>query len=135
MGRRESQSSSARVPTPKCWEYELPDGSVAYAGKTDADNDQLSLRFARGNDVWFHVKGMPGSHVVLRVGEIEPDRDTLKTAAAIAAYHSKARSGGTVAVNMTLAKYVTKPRGAKPGTVQIKKESTLKVKPALPESE
>ena len=119
-------------PEPKARVYTLPGGFTAYAGKTDADNDLLSLRFARANDVWFHVKGMPGSHVVLRVEESEPDRDTLKRAAAIAAYHSKARGGGSVAVNWTLAKNVRKPKGAKAGTVTIAKESTIKVKPEIP---
>lgn len=119
-------------PTPKCWEYELPCGMRVFAGKTDADNDILSLRFAEPNDYWFHVKGMPGSHVILRTGDEEPDRDTLREAAAIAAYHSKARGGGTVAVNMTQAKHVSKPKGAKPGTVTIRRDSTIKVKPVLP---
>ena len=56
----------------------------------------------------------------------------LKQAAAIAAYHSKARQGGTVPVSCTRARFVTKPRGAQPGTVQIRKESVLKVRPCLP---
>jgi predicted ribosome quality control (RQC) complex YloA/Tae2 family protein len=79
------------------------------------------------------VRGMPGSHVILQVkpGE-EPDRKTLKHAAAIAAYHSKARSGGTAAVSCTRARYVTKSKGAKPGTVNIRKEIILKVRPGLP---
>jgi predicted ribosome quality control (RQC) complex YloA/Tae2 family protein len=59
----------------------------------------------------------------------EPDRETLKRAAAIAAYHSKARRAGLVAVSCTRARYVTKPRGAKTGTVQIRKEVVLKVRP------
>jgi len=112
----------------------LPGGWTVLAGKTDADNDRLSLKVARPNDYWFHVRGMPGSHVVLQVGEDrEPEKDILKQAAAIAGYHSKARSGGTVAVSCTRGKYVTKPRGAKPGTVQIRKEIVLKVKPGLPD--
>ncbi len=119
---------------PKCWEYQLAGGFMVYAGKTENDNDKLSLRFARPNDYWFHVKSMPGSHVILRVEDIEPDRDTLHQAAAIAAFHSKARAGGTVAVSMTLAKHVTKPKGASAGTVQIKRESTLKVRPGVPDS-
>ena len=104
------------------------------AGRTDSDNDHLSLRMAGPNDWWFHVRGQPGSHVILRVlpGQ-EPDRRILKQAAAIAAFHSKARHGGVVAVSATRARYVTKPRGAKPGTVQIRKEIVLKVRPALPE--
>jgi predicted ribosome quality control (RQC) complex YloA/Tae2 family protein len=102
-------------------------------GKTDADNDQLSLKVARPDDWWFHVRGMPGSHVLLRVEEgREPDRETLKLAAALAAHHSKAREGGVVPVSCTRARYVTKPRGAKPGTVEIRKEEVLKVRPGLP---
>ena len=103
------------------------------AGRTDAENDRLSLTIARANDFWFHVRGMPGSHVVLRCDrEEEPDRATLEQAAAIAAYHRKARNGGIMTVLCTKAKYVTKPRGAKPGTVEIRKETVLKVRPALP---
>ena len=114
-------------------EHELPGGWKVIAGKTDVDNDYLSLKLAKPNDYWFHVRGMPGSHVVLRTGSREAPRDTLKQAAAVAAYYSKARHGGVVPVSCTQARYVTKPRGAKPGLVQIRKEITLKVRPALPE--
>lgn len=123
-------------PAPKVFEYRLPGDWVVLAGRTDADNDRVSLRLARPDDWWFHVRGMPGSHVILRSrpGE-EPDRETLKRAAAVAAYHSKAREGGVVAVSCTRARFVSKPRGAKPGTVQIRRESVLKVRPALPSPE
>jgi predicted ribosome quality control (RQC) complex YloA/Tae2 family protein len=105
------------------------------AGKTDADNDRLSLKIASPGDWWFHVRGMPGSHVILMTaGEQTPDRNTLNQAAAIAAFHSKARGGGVVSVSGTLARHVTKPRGAKPGTVKIRKERIFKVRPALPGS-
>jgi predicted ribosome quality control (RQC) complex YloA/Tae2 family protein len=77
---------------------------------------------------------MPGSHVILRARPGErPDRETVRQAAAIAAYHSKARSGGSVAVSCTEARYVSKPRGAKPGTVTIRQERVIKVHPGLPE--
>jgi predicted ribosome quality control (RQC) complex YloA/Tae2 family protein len=116
------------------YEYELPGGWKVLAGKTDEDNDLLSIRLAHPEDWWFHVRGMPGSHVLLRHRpDEEPDRETLKGAAAIAAYHSKAREGGMVSVSCTRAKYVTKPRGAKPGTVTIRRESLLKVRPGVPE--
>jgi predicted ribosome quality control (RQC) complex YloA/Tae2 family protein len=116
------------------YEYELPGGWKVLAGKTDEDNDLLSIRLAHPEDWWFHVRGMPGSHVLLRHRpDEEPDRETLKGAAAIAAYHSKAREGGMVSVSCTRAKYVTKPRGAKPGTVTIRRESLLKVRPGIPE--
>ena len=119
---------------PHVWEYELPGGWVVLAGKMDVDNDLLSLKLAKPDDWWFHVRGMPGSHVLLRAktGE-EPSRETFELAASIAAYHSKGRTGGVAAVSCTLARYVTKPKGAKPGTVEIRKEKVFKVRPGLPE--
>lgn len=119
---------------PRFREYLLPGGWEVLVGRTDADNDRLSLKVARADDWWFHVRGMSGSHVVLRArDDREPDRETLKAAAAIAAHHSKAREGGLVAVSCTRARYVTKPAGAKAGTVQIRREEVLKVRPALPD--
>lgn len=114
------------------FEYALPGDWRVLAGRTAADNEYLSIKLARANDWWFHVRGMPGSHVVLRVtGDAEPDRGTLERAAAIAAYHSRAREGGVVPVSATLAKNVRKARGARVGTVQIRKEIVLKVRPGL----
>lgn len=124
-----------RISGMRLYEYRLGDGWSVLAGRTEADNDRLSLKIAGPNDWWFHVRGMPGSHVVLRSREdAEPEKETLKQAAAIAAYHSKARKGGTVAVSCTRARFVTKPRGGEPGTVQIRKEFVLKVRPALPDA-
>lgn len=126
--------SHHRPQPPKLYRYQLEGEWEVLAGRTDADNDRLSLNTAHPDDWWFHVKGMPGSHVLLRAKKgVEPGRQTLKQAASIAAYHSKARSGGTVAISCTRARYVNKPRGAKPGTVQIRKEIIFKVKPSLPE--
>ena len=110
--------------------YRLPGGWEVLAGRTEAANDRLSLKLARPGDWWFHIRGMPGSHVVLRVPPgTEPDRTVRELAAAIAAYHSKARSAGTVAVSCTEARHVSKPPGARPGTVAIRKETVLKVRP------
>jgi predicted ribosome quality control (RQC) complex YloA/Tae2 family protein len=116
------------------YRYCLPDGWEVLAGRSDRDNEQLTSKIAGPNDYWFHVRGMPGSHVVLRhrCGG-DADRDLLRTAAAIAAYHSKARKGGTVSVSCTRVKHVTKPRGAKTGSVVIRKEEVLKVTPGLPD--
>lgn len=113
--------------------YLLEGGWEVLAGKTDADNDRLSVKIARANDWWFHVAGQPGSHVLLRVREgEEASRELLRQAAAIAAWHSKARHGGVVPVSGTLARFVTKPRGAPPGTVSIRRETRFKVRPAIP---
>ena len=134
-----------RITEPDVWKYVLPGGWEALAGKTDADNDLLSLKTACANDLWFRVHGLPGSHVILRrlprselcsaaggpEGEAA-DNAVIKQAAAIAAWHSKARDAGIVPVSCTEAKNVSKPRGAKPGTVCIKREKTIKVRPALP---
>ena len=118
---------------PDVFEYELPGGFVAWAGKTARDNDRLSIKIARNVDWWFLVRGFPGSHVVLFVRDgNEPPKDVVEQAAAIAAWHSKQRHGGTVAVTGTRARYVSKPRGAKAGSVSIRKERVFKVRPVLP---
>ncbi len=128
------RNSRSAPPSAHLLEYDLSGGWIALAGRTAADNDRLSLKVARPDDWWFHVRGMSGSHVILKgpPGE-EPDRQTLKRAAAIAAYHSKAREGGIVPVSATRARFVTKPRGARPGTVEIRKEVVFKVRPAAGE--
>jgi predicted ribosome quality control (RQC) complex YloA/Tae2 family protein len=129
-----SQDKDKINSKPDAFEYELDGGYKVLAGKTDAENDFLSIKFAAPNDYWFHVRGLPGSHVILRNGEKdEPAKDIIKQAAAVAAYHSKARSGGVVPVSCTRAKHVTKVRGDKPGTVHIRKETVLKVRPEVPD--
>lgn len=111
--------------------YTLPGGWQVLVGRTDADNDFLSFRVARPEDWWFHVRGMPGSHVILQgPPAATADRQTLERAAAIAAYHSKARHAGVVPVSGTRARDVTKPRGVPAGTVQIRHERVFKVRPA-----
>jgi predicted ribosome quality control (RQC) complex YloA/Tae2 family protein len=119
---------------PDVWKYVLSGVWEVLAGKTDADNDLLSLKTAQANDLWFHVHGLPGSHVILRGPDGETaTNDLIKQAAAIAAWHSKARNAGIVPVSCTEAKNVSKPRGAKPGSVCIKREKMIKVRPAIPE--
>jgi predicted ribosome quality control (RQC) complex YloA/Tae2 family protein len=114
--------------------YEPVAGFVIIAGRTSKDNDFISVKVAAPEDYWFHVRGMPGSHVLLRsLNGQEPDKRLQETAAAVAAWHSKARNGGVTAVSMTKAKFVSKPGGVKDGTVYIKNEKVLKVRPALPE--
>jgi predicted ribosome quality control (RQC) complex YloA/Tae2 family protein len=117
---------------PRILRYELPGGWLLLVGGSDADNEYLSLEVADGDDWWFHVDDVPGSHVVLRA---KPDedagRDTLRIAAAVAAYHSKARNAGTVGVYCTRARYVTKPRGAKEGTVSVAHGRLIKVRPDI----
>jgi predicted ribosome quality control (RQC) complex YloA/Tae2 family protein len=113
--------------------YELGDSFIVIAGKTSKDNDFISMKVAGKNDLWFHIKGMSGSHVLLRSKDkIKPGRIEIEKAAAVAAYYSKARNAGIVPVNYTFAHCVSKPSKAPSGTVTIKKAQVVKVRPSLP---
>jgi predicted ribosome quality control (RQC) complex YloA/Tae2 family protein len=110
--------------------YELPGDWVLLIGATDADNDYLSTALAKPLDWWFHADGVPGSHVIMRAKlDEEPAKETLRQAAAVAAYHSKSRGASVARVYCTRARYVTKPRGAKTGTVNASRGRVLKVRP------
>jgi len=102
-------------------------------GQDDESNDYLTFRVGHPNDVWFHVSGTAGSHVILRCGETkgQPDKESLREAAALAAWFSKMRTGGKVAVSHCFVKQVGKPRGMRSGKVTIKSAKKLLVRPAL----
>lgn len=110
------------------------DGFEVLIGRGDEDNDHLSFDVAEPQDLWLHVGGgTPGSHVVVRNpsgGEVP--RQVIERAAAAAAWYSKARGSPKVEVHVCLARDVSKPRGAPPGLVQIKKFERLRVQPAAP---
>lgn len=119
-------------PKPRLISYELPGNWILFVGASDADNDYLSVEVAERDDWWFHADRVPGSHVILRAKpDEEPGRETLRQAAAVAAYHSKARNAGIAPVRCTRARYVTKPRGAKTGTVSVAHGKVLKVRPDI----
>jgi predicted ribosome quality control (RQC) complex YloA/Tae2 family protein len=117
---------------PRILAYQLPGDWTVLLGASDADNDYVSTQVAEPNDWWFHVDGVPGSHVILRAkADEEPSKATLRQAASVAAYHSKARNAGMTPVHCTRARYVKKPRGVKTGTVQVARGTTLKVRPDI----
>jgi len=105
-----------------------------YVGKNSKNNDELTTKFAKQNDFWFHARSVSGSHTVLRVENTkEPiPKSILKKAAAIAAYHSKAKTSGLASVSYTLKKYVVKRKGMEIGSVSLLKEEVLLVKPEIP---
>lgn len=107
------------------------DGFPILVGRDNAGNDYLTLHLARSEDLWLHVQGFSGSHVVVRVQNHKGGvpRRTLIQAAQLAAYYSQARNNGKVAVDYTLRKYVRKPRKSKPGLVTITQEKTIIVTP------
>ena len=105
------------------------EGYEILVGASARDNDRLTFKVADPQDLWLHVGGMPGSHVVVRnPGGGEVPRTVVKRAAELAAFHSKARAaGGKVNVSVCRACDVRKPRGAKPGTVQLRRHEEVKV--------
>ena len=114
--------------------FKIADGFEVWVGKDSSSNDLLSMKYTLQNDLWFHIHGYSGSHTVLKAyEEVESiPKDIIKTAASIAAYYSKAKNAGNVLVSYTKAKNVQKYRGAKSGSVTIKNEKNIKVKPGLP---
>ncbi len=114
------------------WRTVEVDGFEILVGKAASDNDRLTFRVARPNDLWLHASGYAGSHVVIRKPE-EIDRvprHVIERAAELAAWYSKARDArGKVAVHLCRAADVSKPRGAPPGQVQIRRYETVKVYP------
>ena len=116
-------------------QFDLGSGYVVWVGRNAKQNELLSTRAARKFDLWFHARGVPGSHVVLRLphNNITPDQAIVEQAARIAAHYSKARGSGLAPVIVAEAKFVRKPRGAAPGTVTVERERVLLVEPGLPE--
>lgn len=109
--------------------FRSEDGFAILVGRNNVQNDRLTLKTARGGDIWFHTKNIPGSHVlVITGGQTPPDR-TLEQAAILAALHSKAAGSVQVPVDYTEARNVRKPAGAKPGMVIYDSNRTAYVNP------
>ena len=114
--------------------YDLPGGWVVWVGRDSRQNDELTHRRASQKDLWFHARGAQGSHTVLRIssGKGEPSKEVILQAAAIAAFHSKARNSGLVPVAYTEKRYVRRARGAPAGTAVMIREKVVMVRPELP---
>lgn len=130
-GRRARMRPSAAAGPRR---FVLAGGATVLVGRTNRENDVLTFKLASPEDLWLHARGVPGAHVVLKTGRDHPGEDIVRQAAAIAAYFSRARGSGTVAVDYTKRKYVRKPKGGKPGLVTITQERTVNVKPDLPKT-
>jgi predicted ribosome quality control (RQC) complex YloA/Tae2 family protein len=132
---KQPQESEAKEDLSLKFKQYLIEGKYkVYVGKDSKSNDLLTTRFAKQNDYWFHARGSSGSHVVLRVENTkEPvPKNVLKKAAALAAYHSKAKTAGVVPVAFTFKKYVVKKKGDPTGTVRLLREDVLLVRPEIP---
>lgn len=112
--------------------YTLSNGMTVLVGKNNKENDYLTFNTAGNRDLWLHTKDIPGSHVIVQSSGQDLDEKAIFEAAAIAAYHSKARTSENVPVDYVPVKYVKKPAGAKPGMVIFTNNRTVWVNPALP---
>lgn len=115
--RRKGNVKKQKI-TSRPFHYLSSDGFDIYVGKNNYQNDELTFKTATGNDWWFHAKKIPGSHVLVRLGNAEelPDR-TFEEAARLAAWYSKGRQQEKVEIDYIQKKHVKKPAGAKPGFV------------------
>jgi predicted ribosome quality control (RQC) complex YloA/Tae2 family protein len=98
-------------------------------GKNNLQNETVTFRIGKKNDLWFHVKDLPGSHVVLMLGNENASDQEIKEAALLAAYYSKGRQSSNVPVDYTQCRHVKKQRAARPGMVIYEQHQTIFVTP------
>ena len=109
--------------------YLATDGqTIILVGRNNLQNDELTFKMAKKDELWFHAKDIPGSHVVI-TGNLQPSDEVKTDAAELAAYFSKARLSNLVQVDMIEAKKLNKPTGGKPGFVTYTGQKTLRVTP------
>ncbi|HLU36345.1 MAG TPA: NFACT RNA binding domain-containing protein, partial [Thermomicrobiales bacterium] len=127
-GHQGSKKQSSRKVQPLADD----DGNLIYIGRSGRENAQVTFDIAGPDDLWLHARGVPGSHVILRlrVPSEEPDEDAVETAAALAAYYSGSRESGTVEVDVAPRRHVRKIKGGGPGMVTYRNEWTIAVRPA-----
>ncbi|SES86839.1 Rqc2 family fibronectin-binding protein [[Clostridium] polysaccharolyticum] len=135
MKRKYTNGKSQKQKTAKIASRPLhflsSDGFHIYVGKNNFQNDELTFKFAQGNDWWFHAKGIAGSHVVVKTnGEELPDR-VYEEAGQLAAYYSKGKDMDKVEIDYTEKKHVKKPNGSKPGFVVYYTNYSLMARPVL----
>ncbi|MCR5005583.1 MAG: NFACT family protein [Clostridiales bacterium] len=131
---RRVKKTQRNLAASKPLEFTTSEGVKVWIGKNNIQNEQLTFRTAQPNDLWLHVKDVPGSHTILFLSGLSEGTDytdkSLLEAAQLAAAHSKAAAGSQVPVDYTLRRYVKKPSGARPGYVIYTHQKTLYVTPA-----
>lgn len=126
---KSNEKGKKEKPSSKFTEYKSVEGYRILVGRNNRQNDLITLKLAEKNDVWFHTKNIPGSHVVVFSGGKDLSEQTLMLAANLAAYNSKAKNSASVPVDYTPVKNIKKPVGAKPGMVIYSTNKTLYVTP------
>ena len=119
---------AARAPRVPYRKFTSASGAPILVGRSARDNDALTFRVGRGNDLWLHARSVQGAHVIVPGAGESPDAGTLGDAALLAAHFSSARGQDGVEVAWTRCKYVRKPKGARPGSVLVTQEKALRVR-------
>lgn len=132
---RERRVSRAGRHASKPLSLRSPDGWTVLVGRNSRQNEEVTFRLASPDDVWLHVRGLPGAHVIIRTGGRVAPEATVLFAARLAAYHSSARGDRAVQVDWTLRKYVRRLPGGRPGMVQYSHEQSIIVPGTLPQGE
>lgn len=127
LRRKQKVSKKRKETTPQPEQYVSSTGIPIIVGKNNKQNEYVTNRLGRQDEIWLHTKDIPGSHVLIR--STDPDEVTLQEAANLAAYFSKARQSSSVPVDYTKIRHVKKPNGAKPGYVIYENQTTLFVTP------
>ena len=130
--RKQAGGFKEKKYKPAPYRYTLSNGMSVLVGRNNKENDYLTFKLAGNKDLWLHTKDIPGSHVIVQSAGAELDEASIWEAAAIAAYHSKARTSENVPVDYIPVKFVKKPSGAKPGMVIFTNNRTVYVSPKIP---
>ena len=118
--------------TSKPFHYISSDGYHMYVGKNNFQNEELTFKFATGNDWWFHAKGVPGSHVIVKTEGADDMPDaTFEEAGRLAAYYSQSRENEKVEIDYIQKKQIKKPKGGKPGFVVYYTNYSLMIDPDI----
>ncbi|WP_230397221.1 Rqc2 family fibronectin-binding protein [Novisyntrophococcus fermenticellae] len=130
--RRKGPAGKRVKITSRPFHYISSDGYDIYVGKNNIQNEELSFKLATGNDWWFHAKGCPGSHVIVKCGPDGemPDR-TFEEAGRLAAYYSGNKTAPKVEIDYTQKKNLRKPGGSKPGFVVYYTNYSLHIEPDI----
>ncbi len=129
--RRKQNTIKKQKITSKPFHYISSDGFHIYVGKNNYQNEELTFQFAIGNDWWFHAKGIPGSHVIVKTNGQELPDQTFEEAGRLAAYYSKGRDTKKVEIDYTEKKNVKKVNGGKPGFVIYHTNYSMLIEPDI----
>jgi predicted ribosome quality control (RQC) complex YloA/Tae2 family protein len=132
---RRKGGKRAKGPQSRPLSLTSPDGLAILVGRNSRQNDEVTFQRARGDDWWFHARGVPGAHVIVRARGQSLPPDTIQYAAELAAYYSRSRGEADVAVDYTRRRRVRRIRGAAPGLVSYAGEKTVRVIPRGPDED